>query len=526
MSDDTLSLAQEGKKPMRLCLLNIPSMYGVSQVRKFVAKHLEIPLDAVVCRKAPKWKHALLSFRPTEAFSTLPDLEVFRSKLAGAQWKHIRLDAKLEESLPDPIFRAREPRRDSIIPRTLNDQVTPLWKVPYDEQLTRKQNHLDSLLRKDIINRPSDEFQMESIKASPLTHGYRNKCEFTIALDKDGQPTVGFLLGAYKDGIIEVENAKETVHIPEVLKALADHLQQFVRDGSLPIFDRSSKKGFWRLMLTRIHDGDVMAVVQVTPSDVPTEQYDEFMDKFITFMRAFTFNGSTPLKSFFIQETVALHHGIDPKAPMLLKFGESTLTQTLCNLNFRISPLSFFQVNMGATEILYETIKEYVLDSLSPNTVLLDLCCGTGTIGMTLAPHVQRVIGVELIQDAINDAEINAKLNGIENISFECARVEAAIEKIITTIPSDQPIVVVLDPPRNGVHPSVIQAVRRCKRICRVVFVSCNPTAAVGNFTDLTKGETKRMTGIPFTLTRAVPIDLFPQTEHCELVLQFHRQAT
>ncbi|PJF19373.1 hypothetical protein PSACC_00786 [Paramicrosporidium saccamoebae] len=510
----------ERKKTMRLRLFNIPSVYGVSQVRKFVANLLNIPQDAVVCRKGPKWSHAFLSFRPAGELTSVPDLEVYRSKLAGAEWKRVKLDAKMEEAVADPLVVARA-REEPQELKCLNDQVTPLWKVPYEEQLVRKHTKLEALLRKNV--KVGDDFLMEPIKASPMTTGYRNKCEFTVGHDKNGVPTVGFLLGAYKDGVVAVENAKDTVHIPEVLKALADHLESYVKDSGLAIFDRSTKEGFWRLMLARLHDGDVMAAVQITPTGMETKRVAEIVDSFVVYMNSFTFEGTFPLKSFFIQETAALHHGIDPKAPFMLKSGTETITQTLSTLKFRISPHSFFQVNQAATDILYSTIKEYVVDSLSSKTVLLDLCCGTGTIGMTLAPHVQRVVGVELVQDAINDAKANAQLNGIENISFRCERVEAAIEKVIEEIPKDQPIVVVLDPPRNGVHVSVIKAVRKCKRICRVVFVSCNPVAAANNFVDLTRDETKGMVGAPFSMRRAVAVDLFPQTEHCELVLQFHR---
>lgn len=494
---------------MRVRLGNVPPMYGVSQVRKFVANRLEMPQEAVVCRKAPKWDYAFLSFRPAP---TPSELETLRAKLAGTEWKRRRLEAKLEEARDDPVLAAKA-RPEPVQVKSLNDQVTPLWQVPYEEQLARKHQRITELLNRYDVT-------IDPIKGSPVITGYRNKCEFTVGLDREGRPAVGFLLGGYREGIVTVENARDALHVPAVLKSLADHLEMFVRSGSMPVYDRSSKEGFWRLMLARIHDGDVMAAVQVTAG---VEGASTIQTQLVEHMRSFAFEGSNPIKSFFIQETLAVHHGVDLKAPFRLCFGRETVTQTLCGLKFRISPLSFFQVNQAATNVLYATIREYVLDSLSAETVLLDLCCGTGTIGMTLASHVKRVVGVELVKEAIEDAKINAETNGIRNIDFECDRVEAAIERVIAAVPAGQPIVVVLDPPRNGVHVSVIKAVRRCSRIGRVVFVACDPKAAAKNLDDLVRAETKGMVGSPFAMRRAVAVDLFPMTEHCELVVQLHR---
>jgi tRNA (uracil-5-)-methyltransferase len=516
-------MSEEGsKKNMRIRLLNIPSMYGVTQVRKWVAKYLDIPVDALVCRKAPKWSHAILSFRSHGTFTRPEDVEVYRSRLAGAQWKQAKLDAKVEEALEVPILRKEMAEPATI--KCIKDQVTPLWNVPYEEQLKRKQDKIRALLKEKVA---ADISCLEPIKASPMIKGYRNKCEFTIAHNEEGTPTVGFLLGGYREGIVTVANAKDVSHTPEVMKRLADHLQELTKSTAdqLPVYDRTSKKGFWRMMLVRVHDDDIMAVVQVQTAGMPEESTrNAAIEQLVEHMRAFRYGEkNNEITSFYIQDTSAVFNGIDPKTPFQLKFGSENVTQTLCGLKFQISPQSFFQANISATEILYSTIAEYVRDSLSPQTVLLDLCCGTGTIGLTLAGQVERVVGVELVAEAIADAKKNAQLNNIDNVSFECERVEKVIEKVIASIPEGQSIVVVLDPPRSGVHNSVIKAIRRCPRICRVVYVACNPEAAAGNFIDLTRSTTNGMPGIPFNLRRGVAVDLFPMTEHCELVLQFHR---
>lgn len=533
LEDTNTSAAEGGSDKMKIKISNIPSSLGVSQVRKFVANSLGIPMEAVNCRKAPKWPYAYLNFKPTQLLSvasdaaaptTAADLEAIRRVLHGRQWKKNVIDATIEgpaSETEDKKRRKLEGGSREIAPeKSLHDQVTPLWRMPYEEQVALKHDKLKNLLQKNYSN----DFQMDAIVASPQTNGYRNKCEFTVALNKDGLPTVGFLLGGFRDGVTIVENAKDCVHVPDVLKELANHLQVLVRSTpDLLPFDRREKRGFWRLMLARVHDGDVMAAVQIDASNKDEGIIEQIKDHFMRF----SFEGVNPVKSFFIQQTAALHHGIDMKAPFILLFGSETITQTLCDLRFRISPLSFFQVNPPATELLYSIIKDYAIDKVQQEkgnpTILLDLCCGTGTIGMTLAASVERVIGVEIVKEAIEDAKINAEMNGVTNMIFECNPVEKAIERIIAGLPANADIVVILDPPRSGVHSSVVKAIRKAPRIARLVYVACNPEAVMGNFNDLTKIASNAFPGIPFTLQKAVAVDLFPQTEHCELVAQFAR---
>jgi tRNA (uracil-5-)-methyltransferase len=215
---------------------------------------------------------------------------------------------------------------------------------------------------------------------------------------------------------------------------------------------------------------------------------------------------------------------MDPKANNRLVFGSEKLLEELDGLKYEISLSSFFQVNKPATLVLYSTIKEYVAAAgLAQDMVLLDLCCGTGTIGMMMAPHVGKIIGVELVPEAIADARRNAELNGITNIEFKCAKVEDVIGEVIASIPPTVPIAVILDPPRSGIHKSVIKSIRNCPRVSSLVFVSCNPKACLQNYADLGKEASRATSGRPFALARAVPVDMFPMTEHCELVLKFDR---
>lgn len=502
------------KGVMKLRLAGFPSLFGASQVRKFVAKTLQVPIDSIICRKAPQWSYAYLSFRSGATLKEVPSLEALRATLDGQVWKKAKLVATLEEPREDPLVRAEKSASNEF--RDLRDQVTPLWRIPYAEQLERKQTQLETVLRKTGLC--TETPFIEPIVPSPITSGYRNKCEFTIGIDAQEQATVGFLLGGYREGIVTVASADETLHVPEVLKAVARNLQEYITKSKLPIYNRTNKEGFWRLVLTRIHDGDLLVAVQVSH---PAEE--AVIRDLVQHMESFRYE-NRPIASFWIQTTTALHHGIDMKTPFNLKFGQETVSQTLLGLKFLISPLSFFQVNIPATEMLYKIIGDYLCEGTDlRDTILLDLCCGTGTIGLSLAKKVDQVIGIEIIPDAVEDARKNALINGINNVKLVADSVEKAIDKIIGQIPSTKAITVVLDPPRNGVHKSVIKTVRNCERISRVVFVACNAEAATNNFIDLTRSSSKTLNGTPFVLNKARAVDLFPHTNHCELILQFNR---
>ena len=182
-----------------------------------------------------------------------------------------------------------------------------------------------------------------------------------------------------------------------------------------------------------------------------------------------------------------MFNGINDKTESKLVYGEPNITEKLLGTDFLISPTSFFQVNSAGAEVLYSQIRDMCrrnLDNIepaieaptheAPGVILLDICCGTGTIGITLAKHVKKVIGVEMISEAVEDAKINAKQNGVENIEFHCAKVEDIIGKIFRGISAADKVVAILDPPRSGLHHSVIHALRSCEQLEHIIYVACD----------------------------------------------------
>jgi len=192
-------------------------------------------------------------------------------------------------------------------------------------------------------------------------------------------------------------------------------------------------------------------------------------------------------------------------------------------LRFRISPGAFFQINTAACEFLYKRISD--ICNADAETLVVDLCCGTGTIGIVLAAKAGRVVGIESCAEAVQDAQVNAKNNERANCEFICAKVENAIDEIRRRASGNEfkRVVGVLDPPRSGLPGKVLSTVRQLVAMKTVVYVSCNPHGASKNFLDLTRRTSNRYPGEPFRLKTITPVDMFPHTKHCEWILVFER---
>lgn len=202
----------------------------------------------------------------------------------------------------------------------------------------------------------------------------------------------------------------------------------------------------------------------------------------------------------------------------------------MLGFNFRISADAFFQVNQAAAEVLYRTVRDLcvphhpIQGERTKVGTLLDVCCGTGAIGITTSPRADRVIGVELVEQAVEDAQHNASLNGVQNCEFIPGKAEVVLPGLVSQLRG--PVVAVVNPARSGLHHKVVRALRNQADIRRLVYVSCKPDGeAMRNFRELCCAPDlqKKLTGEAFSPSLALPVDMFPHTAHCELVLLFER---
>ncbi|KAI8384413.1 S-adenosyl-L-methionine-dependent methyltransferase [Radiomyces spectabilis] len=494
-------------------------------------------------KKAPTWDYAYINFdsesEARDAMARLEGLD-FKKRLLKTEYVQIaeedyrkrfqgKKNAKPEEEAEE------DPRTPA---ERLADQVTPFHKLSYEEQLKRKNRsglkHLMNLkksiaklpdLKEDSKRQISWAFEKGSLPcevldpiASPEVNGYRSKCEFTIGKNLEGEPTVGFLLGLYRHGITAVLEPSECLHVSDTTKKLAKAMEEYVRASDYEVYDRAEKTGVWRCIMTKTQrTGDVMVLIQMRAKDLSDAQIEAEKQKLIEYWN----NVEVPITTLLLQIWDGDSNGITDKAKIETLTGDGYVYEELLGCRFRISSSAFFQVNTPATELLYAKCAEWCNIDKSKKTTLLDLCCGTGTIGITMAKSVDRVVGIEMVPEAIVDAKANAERNNITNASYYAAKVEDRVDVVANA--SNEEVVAVLDPPRNGVHASVVRAVRESPAIKRVIFISCDAKQALPNFISLCRPKSNRFKGMPFKPTRAVSIDLFPHTDHCELMLEFER---
>ena len=186
-------------------------------------------------------------------------------------------------------------------------------------------------------------------------------------------------------------------------------------------------------------------------------------------------------------------------------WGASAIEDTLCGLTFRLSPRSFYQVNRQQAETLYTLAAEVA--GLTGDETLLDLYCGTGTIGLTMAHRVKKLIGVEIVAPAVEDARRNAQANGIENATFLCSDAAKAAARLERQ--GEHPDVVIVDPPRKGCDPALLETMAQMAP-SRIVYVSCDPATLAR--------DCQRLTALGYAVSRVIPVDMFPRTPHVETV--------
>jgi tRNA (uracil-5-)-methyltransferase len=213
--------------------------------------------------------------------------------------------------------------------------------------------------------------------------------------------------------------------------------------------------------------------------------------------------------------------------PLVHLFGEKTIEEHLLGKRFSVSPGAFFQVNTPGAETLYSLVRQHANADLE--TLLYDVCCGTGTIGICASKGVGKVVGIEICKAATDDAAVNATLNGVENVTFINSKAEDVMKDLLKTKRGEgeqhlNKVVAIVDPPRAGLHHQVLRALRGCPPVQRIVYVSCNPTnSLVQDAMTLCGPKTKSIQGEAFQPVYAIPVDLFPHTPHCEMIIVFER---
>ncbi|KAM4827539.1 tRNA (uracil-5-)-methyltransferase homolog A [Thomomys bottae] len=515
----------------KLELQNVPRHASFSDVRRFLARFGLQPHKTKLFGQPPC---AFVTFR------SAAERDKALRVLHGALWKGRPLSVRLARPKADPMAKKRRQEGEGEpLTAQIADVVTPLWTVPYAEQLERKRLECEQVLQKlakEIGNTNRALLPwlltqrhkhnkaccpLEGVRPSPQQTEYRNKCEFLVGVGVDGEDnTVGCRLGKYKGGTCAVASPFDTVHIPKATKQVVKAFQEFIRSTPYSAYDPETYAGHWKQLTVRTsRRGQAMAIAYFHPQKLSPEELAGLKASLMHHFMEGPGKDSGVTCLYFVEEgqrKTPSQEGL----PLEHVAGDQCIQEDLLGLTFRISPHAFFQVNTPAAEVLYTVIQEWA--QLDKESTVLDVCCGTGTIGLALAQKVKRVVGIELCQEAVEDARANAQTNELNNVEFHCGKAEDLVPALVNRLGSRQ-LVAILDPPRAGLHSKVILAIRRAENLKRLLYVSCNPRAAMGNFVDLCRAPSNRVKGTPFRPVKAVAVDLFPQTPHCEMLIQFER---
>jgi 23S rRNA (uracil1939-C5)-methyltransferase len=358
----------------------------------------------------------------------------------------------------------------------------PWQGLAYERQLAHKSEQVA-----DALNRIGglEGYELEQIVPAVEQWRYRNKLEYSFGEDDEGEPTLGFHARGRWDLIVGVEDC----HLAsEAGNEARNAVRDWARAESIPAYDARALRGVLRNLAVREgrRTGQVQTRLVTTKARFPRP----------------------PVDLHTIVEGDA--GGTDGPTGVL---GEERLREELCGLRLEMSHGAFFQTNTEIAERLYAVAAEFA--GLTGSERVFDLFCGIGTIGMSMAAQAGEVWGLEIVPEAIADAERNARANGIENAHFMAGNARTGVRPLLEK--AGKPDVVVVDPPRAGLSQKIVRRVVECEAQ-RIVYVSCNPTTLAPNAAQL--GEAG------YKLARVRPVDMFPQTPHIECVALFERTET
>ncbi|VVC34631.1 (Uracil-5)-methyltransferase family,S-adenosyl-L-methionine-dependent methyltransferase [Cinara cedri] len=403
----------------------------------------------------------------------------------------------------------------------LENSMTPLCHMPYDKQMIQKQywtNTISKELRSRLHNAktPIRLPKVLSISPAPQINEYRSKDEFNFRPGIDGNPkTLGFFIGDHSKRNIYCVPGTKLVNMKQSHKHIAQIFEIFVRKSKLPVSYDHLDGGFWRGIIVRSNlKGDIMAIVVANPRGYTNEIMLNEQCRFNDFLK----NSNINIQSLYFHPS--LHTRSTKDSTYILIDGDKYIYENLSGFNFRISPDSFFQINTLAAEVLYDEL--FKLLNPPKTSTLLDLCSGTGAISIIGSQRVQSCIGIESVAQAVNDAKETAKINNIHNCDFIEGNVEIILKHVLNELSMANDLCSVLNPGRAGVHTRVINAIRKNKLVNNLAYISCkaDSPSTIKNFMDLIKDNKH---SDPFSLEVIKPVDMFPHTNHCELIFLFKR---
>ncbi|WP_125152479.1 23S rRNA (uracil(1939)-C(5))-methyltransferase RlmD [Clostridium rectalis] len=367
--------------------------------------------------------------------------------------------------------------------------------VPYEKQLALKEEQVLKLFKEADLK----DFEYLGIQGSPEEFEYRNKMEFTFGdIEKGGELTLGMHAKGKSFGIIDADCCKI---VDRDFRIILHTVIKYFRGKDLPHYRIMSHQGYLRNLVIRKATNTGEIIINI----VTTSQIEFDFNEITEELKKLAYSG----------DLVGILHTTNDSLSDVVKadkidilYGRDYIIEKVLGLKFKITPFSFFQTNSKGAEKLYSIVREFMGEPKSKT--VFDLYCGTGTIGQIVAPDAKQVIGIELIEEAVVSANENAKLNSLDNCKF----IAGDVSKAITSI-KEKPDVIILDPPRPGVHPVALDYVIKFNAP-DIIYVSCNPKTLV---TDL-----KVLVNAGYKIEKMKIKDMFPHTPHVETIVKLSKQ--
>ncbi len=372
--------------------------------------------------------------------------------------------------------------------------------MAYKDQLAMKEEQVKKLIGQalteagQVDGEGNPDFCFEGIMGSPLNLSYRNKMEFAFGDDrKDGPLTLGLHKKGSTYDILTTDDCK-IVH--EDFNRILGCVLTYCQKNALDHYKRMSHVGYLRHLLVRRAQttGEILICLVTTSQNV--HDFTPLSEELLRL----PLEGRVAGILHMINDSVA---DVVRSDETRLLYGQDYFYETILGLRFKISPFSFFQTNSLGAEVLYEAARKYMGDT--KDRTVFDLYSGTGTIAQILAPVAKEVIGVEIVEEAVEAARENARLNGLENCSFIAGDVLKVLDGI-----DEKPDVIVLDPPRDGIHPKALEKII-AYGVERMVYISCKPTSLARDLKILAEGG--------YRAEKVRCVDMFPNTVHVETVV-------
>ncbi len=392
--------------------------------------------------------------------------------------------------------------------------------LPYEEQLKIKEIQVKKLLD-NCLHGKQKSYVFEGIKKSPAVYEYRNKMEFSFGDEvKDGPLSLGMhKRGSFYD-VVNVQNCKL---VDEDYRKILTTTLEYFKAKDLSFYHRLRHEGYLRHLLVRkaAKTGEILVALVTTTQredliktfhiNIEETDVNVLADSILKAEEELLAGFQKKLFSLDLKGKIAgiLHIQNDSLADVVksdhthILYGQDYFYEELLGLKFKISTFSFFQTNSLGAEILYQTAREYIGD-LGKDKIVYDLYSGTGTIAQLMAPVAKKVIGVEIVEEAVEAAKKNAALNNLTNCEF----IAGDVLKVLKDI-EEKPDFIILDPPRDGIHPKALEQIIDYG-VERLIYISCKPTSLVRDLeVFLERG---------YQVDRAVAVDQFPWTANCETV--------